>query len=307
MTMTVKYRRKSKVFRNALISLLIFMMLPWLFMAHIPQTFQYAVEQPAALEPVTIPDFAPVPAAYPVVLQWMPQDLTAVEGWTQTHYPGSLVSLDMLNQIDRAAKEANVNLGILLGILTSEQSMLSPTIVGFAHASQYVANPFDYGVWPGSPFPFAIGAYASAKGAASLAARSIESFPSGVWTGDQYIQWMGFFESWYVNGVAAISAIGDWGQTLSYVWQSISQYVVNQVPTWFDNVTSWINNATATVVQWVTNHKAGLYVAGLVALSAILVVGAVVTGGGLSVAAGGAMSATITLFNANFSAALSAT
>lgn len=305
MTMTVKYRRKGHLFRNVLISFLIVLMLPWLFMSQIPQTLRSTIEKPA-VKPVSIPDFAPVPAEYPVILQWMPQDLTAVEGWIQKYYPGSLVDKDMLSDIDRAAEEANVNLGILLGILTAEQSMLKPSVVGLSHAIKYTANPFDYGVWPGSPFPFAIGAYASARGAASLAARSIQSFPSGVWTAEQYIQWMGFFENWYVRGVTAISAIGNWGQTLGYIWQSVSKYVVKAVPTWFDNVKTWITNATDAVIQWVTNHKAELYVAGLVTLSGILVVGAIATGGGLSGAAGGAISAAVTMFNSNFSVALSA-
>lgn len=200
MYVTFFKQRKLRLSTKVIALLLALLMLPWLFIGNISETLLYSIEEPA-IEPVSVPSFAPVPAGYPVLVQYVPLDLSAVEGWIQSHYPGSLVDIPMLQAIDQAAKEANVNLGILLGILAAEQSMLSPSIVGYAHAMHYYDNPFDYGVYPGSTFPFAIGAYASAKGASSLAVRSLESFAPGAWRAEQFVQWMGFLKTGMLTGL----------------------------------------------------------------------------------------------------------
>lgn len=281
--------------------LLALLMLPWLFIFNISDTLLYSIEEPSLTqEPVTVPNFEPVPVGYPVVVQYIPLDLSAVEDWIQTQYPGSLVDLPMLQAIDRSAKEANINLGILLGILAAEQSMLTPSIVGYGHAMRFYDNPFDYGVYPGSPFPFAIGAYASAKGASSLAVRSIESFAAGSWSADQFTQWMGFFENWYVNGITAFSTIGNWGNTLSNVWNSTMQYVVQKSPSWFDNITNWIHNAIDAVVSWFSDHKVAIVVGAMALLAVILVAGS----GGSALALGGSIAAAAATFNASFATVL---
>lgn len=299
MYVTFYKQKRLRLSTKVIAMLLALLLLPWLFMGNIPETLRYSVDEPA-MEPVNVPDFAPVPAGYPVVLQYIPLDLSAVEDWIQNQYPGSLVDIPMLQAIDRAAKEANVNLGILLGILAAEQSMLTPSVVGYAHAMRYYDNPFDYGVYPGSPFPFAIGAYASAKGASSLAVRSMEAFSVGSWSADQFAQWMGFFENWYVNGISAFSTIGDWGNNVSSVWNSAMQYVVQKTPSWFENVTNWIHRAVDAVVNWFTQHKVAIVVGAMVLLAVILVVG---SGGSVLVLSGTIASAAVA-FNANFSAVL---
>lgn len=299
MYVTFFKQRKIRLSTKIIVLLLALLMLPWLFIGNISETLLYSIEEPAS-EPVNVPDFAPIPAGYPVVVQYVPLDLSAVEGWIQTHYPGSLVDLPMLQAIDQAAKEANINIGILLGILAAEQSMLNPSIVGYGHALRYYDNPFDYGVYPGSPFPFAIGAYASAKGATSLAARSIETFSTGAWNADQYIQWMGFFENWYVNGITAFSTIGNWGNSVSSVWNSMMQYVVQKAPSWFDNVKTWLHQAVDSVVSWFSEHKVAIALGALALLAVFIVVGS----GGSALALSGSIASAALAFNANFATAL---
>lgn len=163
-----------------------------------------------------------MPAAYPAIVTYVPVPLTVVERWIQRHYPHSLVGLAELRVIDGVARHWDVSLPLLLGMLGAEQGFLRYVPGNRMHALEFAENPFDYGVWPGSPYPLAIGLKASADGAASIVSRIAETFPAGAWTAATYRAFCGALSGWYCWGdvlrvdrtwlrnVVVISA-GVWG------------------------------------------------------------------------------------------------
>lgn len=192
---------RGRLRRRAVAVLLAFLFLltPWLFLYSGVSTMRWRWTEPEP-QGARLPAPQPVPDAYPAVVQYIPLPLEAADRWIQENYPGSLIGLDELRQIDEAAREWNVSPAILLGILGAEQSFLSPRAVGWYHALRFYENPFDYGVWPGSPLVFAIGVRKSAEGAASLVARAVLSMPARDWTQAEFGEFFRRLSGVYVHG-----------------------------------------------------------------------------------------------------------
>lgn len=208
--------------RKGLLIGLILLFLPWLFFGNLGNALRWPTDDPnPGDEPITIRDFQPVPVSYPVAIRFTDMPIQALGKWIQDHYPGSLVDNTMLEQIAQAAKTADVSIPLLLGILGAEQSFLSNgTAGGELHDLQFYKNPFDYGVFPGSPFEFDIGAYKSALGAARMVAQTIEAMPPGAWSQLQYQQFFGTLENYYVHGWSTMSTqLGNWAKSVESIWE----------------------------------------------------------------------------------------
>jgi hypothetical protein len=204
------FERDLRILRRWIAALLALLLLPWLFLGASVSFPRWPRPQP-----VRLPQPVPVPDAFPVAVRYVPVPLPALEEWIQRHYPGTLVTLDDLRAIDQAARAWDVSLPLLLGILGAEQSFLNQggpdgrNAAGLLHALTFRQNPFDYGVYPGSTAPFAIGVYASAYGAASIVARVIESFPARAWTQAEYQAFFRALSGYYVHGDVA-AADAEW-------------------------------------------------------------------------------------------------
>ncbi|AEJ40826.1 hypothetical protein TPY_2666 [Sulfobacillus acidophilus TPY] len=164
--------------------------LPWLFVGELPWAIQES-QNPSGDQgflPIPLVAAAPVPATAPAELQYWPLPISAAQQWIEQHDPGALAGLPqyvaVLQAADAAARRYNLNPLLLLGELGAEQAFLSPDVPGgMAHALQFVQNPWDYGVYPGSPFAFDIGPQQSALGAASLTAQMADSvLHTGHWS-----------------------------------------------------------------------------------------------------------------------------
>lgn len=127
--------RKHK-FVKIMIIVLCFFLLPWMFYATIPDIISPATPYSQV---VMEPAGKLVPAEAPIQIQYEAMDLNVVLDWVQQYYPRSAIDLPMLQAFDRGAQSYNVSLGLLLGILNAEHSMLSNSNL----AGQY--NPFSYG------------------------------------------------------------------------------------------------------------------------------------------------------------------
>lgn len=216
----VEFERGLARFRKGIVIFFLFIMIPWLFVSLVPQSLNRPDDETGD-EPIQIPKYEAVPVSYPQAIRYVFIPPLALETWIQAHYPGSLVDPDMLTQIEAAAQQADVSVPLLLGILGAEQSFLQPAAVGYYHAVNFVANPFDYGVWPGSPYAFSIGAEKSAEGAAELVARTVEAMPPGAWSPETYRQFFGTLENFYVRGVSEMtSAWGSWANNVSSLFQA---------------------------------------------------------------------------------------
>ena len=116
--------------------ILCFLLLPWMFFATIPDILYPATPYS---QTVMEPAGEPVPAEAPIQIQYEAMDLNVALDWVKQYYPNSVIDLPMLQAFDRGAQVYNVSLGLMLGILNAEHSMLS----GANLAGQY--NPFSYG------------------------------------------------------------------------------------------------------------------------------------------------------------------
>ncbi len=162
--------------RRRVIGLLIILafLLPWLFVAKMPAAQQWRDEgNSVGFLPVPVGAAVPLPTTAPRILQYWPIPVGAVQNWIEQDSPGALAGEPAYANIIQAAmtagKRDNLNPLLLLGILNAEQSFLSPNVPGgLAHAQLFTENPWDYGVYPGSPFAFDIGPTQSAEGAATL-------------------------------------------------------------------------------------------------------------------------------------------
>ena len=120
----------------------------------------------------------PVTKKQPAWMQYTPLPVPLLERTIQAQYPGSRITPAMLRQIAVAAKKENINELALLGILGADQDMLDTQLLrstGSAHVAWVLQNPFNYGVWPGSPYQHNIGVYRSALGAAATMAAFLNS------------------------------------------------------------------------------------------------------------------------------------
>ena len=186
---------------------MIFLLLPWLF-AVVPPGFarpdQGTGEETSQVEPAIAGQ--PIHATAPIWVQYSPMPQVYIDAWLKKQYPGTAVTVPMLGTIATAAKKFNVNELILLGILNAEQGMLSRNLLmqdGMAHYLWALENPFDYGVWPGSPFKHDIGVLKSAEGAAADVAAVANGMPKVLW---QQLGLKGFFlamSGYFDNGNTA--------------------------------------------------------------------------------------------------------
>lgn len=205
--------------RAAALFMMFLLLLPWFF-RYVP--LSYPSWRLPRLAPAELPEARPVPETYPLPVQWIPAPMEVFERWIKERYPDSLVGLEELVIVNEVARRWNINPGILISIIGAEHSFLSPRVVGWEHALKYYENPFSYGVYKGSPLPFAIGWEASASGAASIISRIIQTMPQGEWTAGQYAEFWRRLSGYYVRGdmnevapvwlrnVVSISA-GLWG------------------------------------------------------------------------------------------------
>jgi len=209
--------------RRALALLTALLLLPWLFVA---SSWSFPTWPRPSESPAPASAAVPVPAGYPALVVYVPIPLPDAERWIQQHYPGSLIGLRELETIDAAARRWDVSLALLLGMLGAEQGFLRYVPGNEEHALEFYANPFDYGVWPGSPYPLAIGLAASASGAASIVARIAEMFPRGAWDTATYRAFLSALSGWYAYGDTlrpdptwmrnvALIAAGIWGAARS--------------------------------------------------------------------------------------------
>lgn len=172
MSPSLAHRRRV---RRIILICIAFLLLPWLFVMKEPAANQqYDDQGDAGFLPIPLAQVITIPSSAPAELQYWPVSVTDVQQWIEAHYPGALAGLPQYRNVIvaavAAAKKDNLNPLLLLGILASEQSFLSPNVAGgMAHATTFLANPWDYGVYAGSPFAFAIGPMQSAEGAAAIA------------------------------------------------------------------------------------------------------------------------------------------
>ena len=200
------FNRDMRRLRSALIvGLSLIMLLPWLFVQSSVSCNQWngcKRDNPNEERlPEPSPEAVPVPETYSTVVTYVQIPEATVSAWITKHYPDSLVNTPSdLGQIALAAKHYNVSEFILLGILGAEQGFVSPSATGIGHALWALGNPFDYGVWPGSPFKQDIGVYQSALGTASLVARVAEGFQPGTWDKTQLTEFFMALSGWFANG-----------------------------------------------------------------------------------------------------------
>lgn len=210
-------RRDLRRLRRLLALLAAFLILPWMFRYVGVSYPDRALEQPA---PVRLPAPVPVPDAYPVTVRWAPLPLPALAEWVERRYPGALIGLEEIAVIDGVARQWNVSTILLLSIVGAEHSFLAPGAVGLAHALRFYQNPFSYGVYPGSPFPFAIGLEASAAGAASIVSRVVRSLPPGQWGEAEHAEFYRRLSGVYVLGDAGATH-GTWLRNVSLISRSL--------------------------------------------------------------------------------------
>lgn len=167
-------RRQRQRRRLILVLTVLAFLLPWLFVAKMPAAQQWRNDaNSAGFLPVPVGAAVPLPSSAPRLLQYWPIPVSAVQSWIEHDQPGALAGLPSHANIIQAAITAgrrdNLNPLLLLSILDAEQSFLSPHVPGgLAHAQLFTENPWDYGVYAGSPFAFNIGPTRSAEGAATL-------------------------------------------------------------------------------------------------------------------------------------------
>lgn len=204
------------------LAVLAWMGLPWLFIGEGPRNAQQA-QAPGwdlgGFLPAPAPEAAPLPRTAPLALQYWPVPEAAAQAWIRRHYPGALAGEPIGAPVVAAALAAgrryNLNPLLLLGILAAEQGFLSPNVPGgLAHAELFLQNPWDYGVWPGSPFRFAIGAQASALGAAALVDRVAQAVLRRGWS------WGAFEADLARTYVGAPSA--DWVRNTFGTWAAMA-------------------------------------------------------------------------------------
>ncbi len=220
------FHSDMRLIRRILTATLILFLLPWLF-AIVPASFtRYDTpgeSEAPGVEPVITGQ--PVRASAPIWTQYSPLPQAYVEGWLEKHYPGTAVTADWLGQIAQAAKQFNVNELFLLGILNAEQGMLDRNLLlqdGLSHYQWALQNPFDYGVYPGSPFNQDIGVLKSAEGAAQDVAAAINAVSPALWP---QLGMSGFFSAlsgFYVNGTPDDPDMG-WVHNVASVYGSLGQ------------------------------------------------------------------------------------
>ncbi|MBE3590689.1 MAG: hypothetical protein IMW98_07695 [Firmicutes bacterium] len=237
--------------------MLILALLPWMFIQSSWSFPRYPVREPVPVDvPVEEPAPAaePVPQGYPVPLTWTPVPLAVLWDWVQRNYPDTVLTQADVATIDAVARQWNVSTELLFGILVAEQGFLSVSRVGLQHALEFHENPFDYGVYPGSPFPFAIGVEKSAEGAAGIIARAIEGYPAGDW---DLATWQSFWASLsgvYVHGDVH-SPSETWVRnvtvTMSGVWQVVQEHA--------DEVAQSIESSSPSLFHDLSQSVTGLY------------------------------------------------
>lgn len=119
--MVYKHRRRY-AFMFLIIAFLF--LLPWLFYAQIPDILSPPTGDGLAPAPVYVPDFAPVPATAPIELQYEGYPLQNVLDWLHRQVPDTLIDMTMLQTIAQVARDKNVSLGFMLGIVNAEHSLL---------------------------------------------------------------------------------------------------------------------------------------------------------------------------------------
>jgi hypothetical protein len=246
--------------------LLAFMLLPWLFVSFYGQALQngpnWCAPGPGAVEcydgaPVTVPVriYARVPTWAPVAVQYTPMPIPTMQRWIDAHYPGNAMTPGILTAADTAAHGANLSVTILLGILAAEQSFLDTP--DHTHNVLFQENPWDYGVYPGSPFPFAIGPLASAKGAASIVASVARVvFVRGAKDTKALLgAFASILSGIYVNGQADFPDMA-WARTVFGVALSLVQAGTASVFGWVTNAFGWlVHEITTNAKQFEANFS----------------------------------------------------
>ncbi|MDI3297597.1 MAG: hypothetical protein QJR08_00345 [Bacillota bacterium] len=281
-------RQDMRLARRILAAFLALIMLPWMFLQSSWSFPRYPVREPVPMDvPVAEPAPAaePVPQGYPVTLTWTPVPLSVLWDWVQRNYPDTVLTPADIAAIDAVAHKWNVSTELLFGILVAEQGFLSPSRVGLQHALEFHANPFDYGVYPGSPFPFAIGVEKSAEGAASIVARTIEAYPAGNWDQTTWLSFWAALSGVYVNGDVhkpATSWIKNVATTMRQVWQTINdhadevaQHIKQSYPSFVQQLANGIQGLSQSLgvaKKWIQDHKGliGAVIIGALAITAIV-------------------------------------
>ncbi len=211
------------------LAFLLLLLVPWLFFATIPDIID-PPRPDMGTAPVPIANYDPIPADAPIQLQYEAMDLDVVDRWVHTVHPDSLIDLEMLQRINDVSRAKNVSLGLMLGIINAEHSLLSMGAMlnsgGMRQVQNALINPFSYGWTDENTVPL-IGVSRSALGAASIVASAVKSWMAAGWDYTKYGEFMSYLSQWYVKGPNAIvmaSAYIPWAQNVTWVQSSLSKF-----------------------------------------------------------------------------------
>ncbi|KLU61675.1 hypothetical protein CEB3_c18530 [Peptococcaceae bacterium CEB3] len=228
-----KYRRRYAI---ALLVACLFL-LPWLFYAQIPDILNPPSGDGLAPAPVHVPSFDPVPVTAPIELQYEGYPLQDVLDWLHQRVPDTLITMPMLQTIDQVCRQKNISLGLMLGIINAEHSLLSASALmaegGWVQYRDAQLNPFSYGWTDVNTVP-AIGVARSAIGAAGIITGEVTSWQSYGWGSQKFTDFLKSLSLYYRLGKNGIPTQAfSWEQAVSDVENGLSQYVeTNDLSGW---------------------------------------------------------------------------
>lgn len=232
-----------------------FLLLPWAFYAQIPDIIYPPSGDNLPIDTVVVPNFAPIPVTAPIELQYEGYPLSDVMSWLKGRVPDTAMTLPMLNTIDQVARDKNISMGLMLGIVNAEHSLLSYSAMaagGWIQILQAPLNPFSYD-WTDETHMGVSNVGDSAIGAASIISSVANAWShSPGWgnsnsqgIGDQSAGFTDFLKglsSYYRLGQFFVPAQANtWEQAVSDVGSSLGQYVYqNDQSGWESQIKTYI-------------------------------------------------------------------
>ena len=220
-----------KRYKVAITIAFILFLLPWMFYSEIPDIINPPTDSyNAAPEPV--PTYDPIPLDAPIQVQYEGYPLARVLEWIHQLHPDSLVDMPMLKTIDTVCREKNVSLGLMLGIMNAEHSLLSASVLmagGWQQYTEAPINPFSYGWTDENTVPM-IGVEQSAMGAAGIVASAVKSWMQNGWGTSSFAEFISYLSQWYTLGPNAIqlsSPVNNWAKIASDTESMVSYYITD--------------------------------------------------------------------------------
>ncbi len=222
--------KKTKYKRYIALAIVVaIFLLPWMFYAQFPDIINPPTSDFGVSElPVPVPNFAPIPVTAPIELQYEAYPLKDVMDWLKNRVPDTVITMPMLETIDSVCQAKNISLGIMLGIVDAEHSLLSMSAMsagGWQQIQDAPINPFSYGWTDVNTVPM-IGVQNSAIGAASIVTLKAHQWQAMGWGAQSFADFLKSLSLYYrlgQNGVPATAA--SWEQAVSQTASGLSGFM----------------------------------------------------------------------------------